>query len=150
VGTNTATVRFVLYLLLSSAVHCYPLLLSVLCCPCPLLSLPSAVLCPLLSMSSAVLCPLLLSVLCCSLSDDVRAFVCRCVSVVYLHTVVDGKWKNKTPPDHLDMFGEMAWKKKQKAAKAAWEEEQAKGDADSVDEDDEVSRMKDLETKLKG
>eukprot|EP01046_Picozoa_sp_COSAG06_P024369 COSAG06_NODE_1983_length_7920_cov_4.287303_8_plen_65_part_00 len=64
--------------------------------------------------------------------------------------MVDGKWKNKTPPDHLDMFGEMAWKKKQKAAKAAWEEEQAKGDADSVDEDDEVSRMKDLETKLNG
>ena len=132
VGTNTATVRFVLYPLLSSAALC------------PLLSLPSAVpalCCP---------CPLLFSVLCCSLSDDVRAFVCRCVSVVYLHTVVDGKWKNKTPPDHLDMFGEMAWKKKQKAAKAAWEEEQAKGDADSVDEDDEVSRMKDLETKLKG
>ena len=135
VGTNTATVRFVLYLLLStrlsSTILCYPLLSSAvpaLCCPCPLL----------------------FSVLCCSLSDDVRAFVCRCVSVVYLHTVVDGKWKNKTPPDHLDMFGEMAWKKKQKAAKATWEEEQAKGDADSVDEDDEVSRMKDLETKLKG
>ena len=119
VGTNTATVRFVLYPLLSSAV-------PVLCCS------------------------LLFSVLCCSLSDDVRAFVCRGVFVVYLHTVVDGKWKNKTPPDHLDMFGEMAWKKKQKAAKAAWEEEQAKGDADSVDEDDEVSRMKDLETKLNG
>ena len=35
--------------------------------------------------------------------------------------VVDGKWKNKSPPAHLDMMAEMGWKRKQKEAKAAWE-----------------------------
>lgn len=36
---------------------------------------------------------------------------------------VDGKWKNAKVPDSVagDMFKEMAWKKKQKAAKAEWE-----------------------------
>ena len=35
----------------------------------------------------------------------------------------DGRWKNSKPPASLgnDMFKEMAWKKKQKAAKAAWQ-----------------------------
>lgn len=33
------------------------------------------------------------------------------------------KWVNKKIPPNVagDMFGEMAWKKKQKAAKAEWE-----------------------------
>ena len=36
---------------------------------------------------------------------------------------VDGKWKNAKVPESVagDMFAEMAWKKKQKAAKAEWE-----------------------------
>eukprot|EP01046_Picozoa_sp_COSAG06_P040155 COSAG06_NODE_4828_length_3926_cov_3.148680_2_plen_147_part_00 len=36
---------------------------------------------------------------------------------------VDGKWKNAKVPESVagDMFAEMAWKKKQKAAKAEWQ-----------------------------
>lgn len=62
--------------------------------------------------------------------------------------VVDGKWKDKSPPAHLDMMAEMGWKRKQKEAKAAWEEEQAKANADSADEDDEMNRRKNLNSRL--
>ena len=58
---------------------------------------------------------------------------------------VDGKWVNKKPPAGMDMFAEMDWKKRQKAAKAEWEAEQG-GESDASD--DEVARRQDLTEKL--
>ena len=46
---------------------------------------------------------------------------CGVVLLRDVWAVVDGKWKNKSPPAHLDMMAEMGWKRKQKEAKAAWE-----------------------------
>ena len=34
---------------------------------------------------------------------------------------VDGRWVNAKVPPALDMFQEMAWKRRQKEAQAAWE-----------------------------
>ena len=36
-------------------------------------------------------------------------------------SVVDGKWVNAKPPAGIEMFAEIAWKKKQRTAKQEWE-----------------------------
>ena len=36
-------------------------------------------------------------------------------------SVVDGKWTNAKPPAGIEMFAEIAWKKKQRTAKQEWE-----------------------------
>ena len=116
----------------------------------------------------------------CSHSVATALAPCSSHAMWQYYAVVGGKWTNKSPPAHLDMMAEMGWKRKQKEAKAAWEvwpassrvlcvcvhpsvfemwpltacrcaqEAQAAGNADSADEDDEVSRMKNLSARLTG